>query len=385
MMFPLTSIRGIAIRVHVSALAAFLGLLLLLASGYFPALLPQERALTYWAVAFLCTLALFLSNLAHELAHSLVAQARGIPVDAVTLFLFGVSSDINQDRERPSDEMLISMSGPLLSLGIAAVAAAARFGLPNPSQPLALFLEAVLLLNVWLGAFNLLPTLPLDGGRVLRGLLWKLAGDYRRATWIASIVGRALAGLLLFSCVALLILSLDQERSPIPAMAGYDPRVMGAAGIFLAWFLNRGAVSAYRQVEMQGKVAGVCVADVMTREPPIVQPWTSIEEVVSDHFLQRGERAVAVARGENLLVGLVAYADIRRIPRTEWATRAAGEVMTPLAKLITVAPTDSVEAAIRHMAQGHLNQLPVVVDGQLVGMVARVNILRFLEVKDSSG
>ncbi|HLE55931.1 MAG TPA: site-2 protease family protein, partial [Rhodothermia bacterium] len=290
MMIALTTVRGIVVRIHISAIVAFFGLLLL-ASGYFPTLLPREQGLVSWSVAFLCTLALFLSNLAHELAHTLVARARGVPVDAVTLFLFGVSSDIDQEREQPSDEMLIAMAGPLVSLGIATVAAAIRFGLPDPRLPLALFLEAVLLLNAWLGVFNLLPTLPLDGGRVLRGFLWKQAGDYRRATRIASLVGRGIAGLLLVGSLGLLLTSLDQEKSPIPSLAGYDARVIAAAGIFLAWFLNRGAVAAYRQVELQGKVAGVSVGEVMAKEPATVEPWTSLEEIVTDHFLQRGERA----------------------------------------------------------------------------------------------
>src|SRR5438094_658847 len=161
----IASVRGIAIRVHISALIAFGMLVLPLAAVYFPAMLPRERAPTYWSVGFISTLFLFLSTLAHELGHSLVARLRGVPVESITLVMFGGSSDIRSDSEQPIDELLIAVSGPGVSLIVAGLAAVARLTIPNPSQPLMLFLESVLLLNIWLGAFNLVPTLPLDGGR----------------------------------------------------------------------------------------------------------------------------------------------------------------------------------------------------------------------------
>lgn len=380
--FNLVSVRGIAIRVHVSAVFAFALLVLLLASVYFPTLLPREQSQTYWSVGFISTLFLFLSTVAHELGHSLMARARGIRVEAITLILFGGTSDIGRDNERALDELLISVSGPGVSLVVALFAAAARFTIPNLSQPLMLFLESVLLLNIWLGVFNLLPTLPLDGGRAVRGLLWHRTGDYSRATRIASRIGRGMAGLLVVGGLALFLMSLDAERSPIRSVLGYDPRMVALVAMLLAWFLNNGARNAYRQVMLQGRFAGVTVGQIMTPDPSTVAPWTSLDEIVSQQFLQRGERAVAVVRDEGVLMGLVAYGDVRKVPRAEWASRAAGEVMTPAARLVTVGPEENIEAAIRHMAERHFNQLPVVADGRLVGMIARVNILRFIDLKD---
>jgi Zn-dependent protease/CBS domain-containing protein len=375
----ITSIHGIAIRAHVSALIAFFLLVFLLAGVYFPAMLPAQVAVVYWSVAFISTLFLFLSTIAHELGHSLVARVRGIPVEAITLVMFGGSSDIRSDNERPIDEFLIAISGPLVSLVLAGIAAAARLSLPTAPPSLILFLEAVLILNVYHGVFNLLPTLPLDGGRALRGLLWQQLGDYRRATHGASIVGQFLAAILLGVGLVLFVASIDATRTPIPAILGYDPRVIGLIAIVAAWYMNSRARSAYRQIVMQGKFAGAKVSELMTAEPTAVDPWTRLDEIVSEHFLEKGERAVAVVRDDDLLVGLVAYSDVSRVPRHEWANRAAGEVMTPVASLVTVGPNDSVETAIRHMAERHLNQLPVVVDGRMVGMIARVNVLRFLD------
>jgi CBS domain-containing protein len=233
-----------------------------------------------------------------------------------------------------------------------------------------------------LGVFNLLPTLPLDGGRAVRGLLWHRTGDYTLATRIASGIGRSIAAILVISGLALLLLSLDPVHSPIPSVLGYDPRMVGLVAILLAWFLNNGARNAYRQVMLQGRFAGISVSQLMTRDPSTVSPWNSLDEIVAQHFLQRGERAVTVVRDQNVLAGLVTYGDVRKVPRSAWTSRAAGEVMTPAARLVTVGPDDNVEVAIRHMAERHFNQLPVVADGHLVGMIARVNILRFIDLKD---
>jgi Zn-dependent protease/predicted transcriptional regulator len=381
--FPFASVRGIPIRAHVSAVVAFAALVFILASAYLPSMLPAERGPTYWSVGFISTFFLFCSTIAHELGHSLVARARGIPVTSITLVLFGGSSDIRRENEKPLDELLIAVSGPGVSLVIAALAAGARYGIPHQSQPLMLFLESVVLLNIWLGIFNLLPTLPLDGGRALRGLLWQRMGDYRRATYIASLIGRGIAAALLVVGVALFVVSLEGERSPLTSVWGYEPRLVALVAVAAAWFLNSGARSAYRQVELQGRFAGIKVADLMTPDPVTAAPWTSLDEIVAQHFLQRGERAVAVVREGDVLMGLVTFGDVRKVARSDWPSRAAGEVMTPAADLVIVLPSDPVDVAIRHMAQRHLNQLPVVTDGKLVGMIARVNVLRLLEVKET--
>ncbi len=384
--FPIVTLMGVTIRAHVSAVIAFVALLLLLASSLFPSVLPRQREVTYWSVAFITTLFVFASTVTHELGHSLVARARGVAVSSISLVFFGGSSDIRRGDERPLDELLIEIAGPAASLLLALVMSGIRFGLlptgaawtPDPT-PLMIFLEAIIFLNLWLAAFNLLPTLPLDGGRALRGLLWLSTGDYRKATRIASIVGQVMAAGLFVAGAVLFILTLDDRRNPLPTVLGYDSRMVALGALLVAWFINNSARAAYREVVLEERFAGVTIDRVMATNPTTVTAWTSLEDVVTQHFLQRGERAVAVVRDDNFFMGLVAYADVRRIPRSEWASRAAGEVMTPAAKVQSVTPQDGIDLAIRYIAERHLNQLPVLSDGKLVGMISRADIVRFLE------
>ena len=382
---PLATVRGISIRAYPSALLAFVALLLVLVTAYFPGTLPNEREQTYWSVGFLTTFCLFLSVIVHELAHALVASSRGVPVTAVNLMMFSGSSDIKRESQKPLDEAFINIAGPAVSLFIAALAITARLAIPGQSLPLTSFLELVLILNIWLGVFNLLPALPLDGGLAVRGFIWHRTGDYRRATHIASLLGRGLAALFFIGGLALLIFSFDGGGpAQVPALLSYDPRILAVVVILLAWFLNAGSRNAYRHAVLEQRFHSVPVSRIMTPDPPSVPAWMSIENMVNEQFLQRGERSVAVVRDNDVLMGLVAYSDTRKVPRTEWGSRAVGEIMTPASELVLVSPADSVEVAVRHMAERHFNQLPVVENGRLVGMIARVNVLRFIDIKDES-
>jgi Zn-dependent protease/predicted transcriptional regulator len=384
-MIQLLNIRGVTIRAHGSAAVFFVLLFFLLGTTFFPQMLPNQREQTYWSAGFICTLWVYLSFLAHELGRTLVARWRGVPAETITLVMMGARSDVRGENARPMDEVLFSAAGPVVSLVLAVVFGVARFVLPGLSDPLMLFLESILLLNIWLGLFNLLPSLPLDGGRVVRGLVWQITDDYSRATWVATLFSRGLAFTMLLGGLVLLLAALDGERSQIPPILGFDPRVFGVITMVAAWFLNNGARGAYRQVQIQNRFRGVPVSQLMSHDPPTTVPWTRLDEVIREYFVERGERAVLVVRDENLLMGLVTYADARKVPRAEWAGRAVGEVMTPVSNLITVSPEDNVETAVRHMAERHFNQLPVVADGRIVGLIARVNVIRYLNVKEEIG
>ena len=382
--FTIATLGGIAIQARMSAGVAFLILFWFLATLALPNQLvtpigERPSNITLWSLAFISTLSLYFSTIVHELGHALVARARKIEAPTISVNLFGGHANIQEDDQGPLDEFFISISGPLVSLVIAAVTAACIKFIPNQSPPLELFLFALCLLNIWLAIYNLLPAPPLDGGRALRGLLWHFRGDALWATNGAVMVGRVFAFVMASASVVMLLFSSVLMRSELlpPALVA-DGRIP-ILGLFLAWMLNNGARSFQRNAVIQQRLVGVTVGRVMSTNPQCVPPWTSLEEIADNHL--KGDRApaVAIVRGDDQLMGLVAYSDVAKVPAKDRPNRTAGEIMTAASALITVSPDDPVEVAIRHMAQRHLNQLPVVADGKLVGMVDRKNIIQLTE------
>ncbi|MSQ23176.1 MAG: CBS domain-containing protein [Chloroflexi bacterium] len=376
--FNVATVGGVAIQARMSAAIAFTLLVFFLALVYLPAALHNEQPITLWSVAFISTLALYLSTIAHELGHCFVARHRGIPAQIITMRLFGGTADIPQEPQRPLDVVFISIAGPLCSGLVAGLALALQTFLPNPSPPLALFLEAIFLLNAWLAAYNLLPVLPLDGGRALQGIIWQIRGDFVSATNLAVNLGRLLAGTMATACLVLLVLSADRESTLVPRWIPTDPRIP-LVGLMLAYLLNNGAKSVQRSTLLQDRLAGATVSRVMSVRPKSVQLWTTLDEIASQHLRQGRDRAVAVVRDDDILLGLVAFSDVAKVPAKERAHRTAGDVMTPATVLVTVSPQEPLEEAVRHMANRHLNQLPVVEDGHLVGMIDRFSVLQLAE------
>ena len=372
--FTIGTVGGVVIRARMSAPIAFVILVWFLASFYLPEVLQNQGPITLWSVAFISALALYVSTIVHELAHCLVARARSVPVDRITVSLFGGQAEIPQEYPRPLDESLISLSGPILSAAIAGVAFAIGRLLPDPSPPLELFLEATFLLNGWLAIYNFLPVLPLDGGRAIRGFIWQVRGDFAGATNIAVMISRLFAGALAVVSLALLVFSADRASAVLPAWLPSDGRY-ALIGLLLAYLLNNGARNVQRNAETQARLAGLTVAKVMTSNPPTVTPGTSLEEIAAQHFAGAQNRAVAVVRDDGTLAGLIVQSDLMNVPADQHAEKTASQIMTLMANLVTVAPEDPVETAIRHMAHRHFNQLPVVEDGRLVGMIDRGHVL----------
>jgi len=221
---------------------------------------------------------------------------------------------------------------------------------------------------VMLGVFNLLPGFPLDGGRVLRSLIWAASGSLRRATEVASYTGQAFGFLLIFWGVS---------------------QVLGRnflSGLwigFIGWFLNNAAESTRQQQALQEGLRGARVAELMNSEPPTASPTMSVQEFVCDHVVQKGQRALLVVDGGRLL-GLVSITDAKELLQAAWPTTSVGAIMTPT-PLKTVTPDADVNGALQVMVEGGLNQLPVVRDSQLVGLLSRADIMRFLQLREDLG
>jgi Zn-dependent protease/CBS domain-containing protein len=358
-------ISGIRIAVHYTWVFVFLLVSWSLAGGYFPQNYPGWSAASYWLAGIVAALLLFASVLVHELGHSLVALARGVRVNSITLFIFGGVSALEEEASQAWDEFVIAVAGPLTSFALAA----AFWGLSqlvSPETAGAAVLSYVAMLNLILGLFNLLPGFPLDGGRVLRSIIWGVTRSQRRATQIASYVGQGIGFLMIF-------LGLAQVLG-----GGF---LNGLWTAFIGWFLNGAAEQTRHAQEVRQNLEGVPVAELMDPQPATATPAMSLEEFVYQYVLRQGRRALPVTV-DGRLVGLVSVSDAREVPRAAWASTTVDQVMTRV-PLKTVAPQAGLSAVMSLLVEGDHHQLPVVdAEGRLLGMISRADLLRYLRYRD---
>jgi Zn-dependent protease len=362
-------IAGITISVHVSWIIIVVLLTWSLATGWFPVSSPDWSTATYWLVSLIAALLLFVSVLIHELAHSLVARMRGLPVKNITLFIFGGVSNIEHEPQSPGVEFQMTFVGPLASLLIGGLSYLLWLFVGGGTAPLAAILRYLAFANILLGCFNLIPCFPLDGGRVLRSIIWMISGSLRTATRVTVAIGQFIAYLMILGGIWLF----------------FGGAVLSGIWIgFIGWFLLSSAQSVNSQVMLETALKGVNVDAVMNVEPVTVRPDVSLQRLVHDLLLPHGYRSAFVTEGDQL-VGLVTLSDIRHCPHAQWEQTPVSAVMTPLEQLHAISPQQSLSEVLSLMVSKDINQLPVVQDTHLIGVLRRDDIMRFLEVRRSLG
>lgn len=368
--FRLFRVAGIDIEVNISWLIILALLTSSLALQWFPDAAGGYSPVAYWALGLVAALALFASVLVHELAHSLVARARGLPVKSITLFIFGGVSDIEREPQSAGVEFQMALVGPVASaiIGGVALGAWALVGHANPlAAAMLLYLGAS---NLLLAGFNMIPGFPLDGGRVLRSIIWKTTGSLRRATRWATLIGQGVAILLILAGVWIFF-----------AVNLMDGLWFG----FIGWFLLQAAQAENSQVMMESLLKGVTVRQVMSPPPAVAQDDLSLQQLVDAYVLPYGIRAIPIMRGD-AFIGLTTLEDIRRVPQERWPTTPAREAMTPVEKLRLARGDESLNDALPRLVARDVNQLPVVDElGRLIGMLGRDAIIRYLEVRRGLG
>ena len=367
--FRLGRLAGIEVQIHFSWLIILVLLTGSLATGHFQAMVPGLVFSTYLLAGFVASLLLFASVLAHEFGHALVARARGLPVKSITLFIFGGVSDLGREPATPGTEFQIAIVGPIVSLVLGAITWIAGTTLVGPYVLLGMILIYVGEANVLLAVFNLIPGFPLDGGRVLRSILWKLTGSHARATRWAVRAGQG-AGLLFIVWGVWQFFLGD---------------VFGGLWIgFIGWFLLSAALAAGAQAAVESALRGVQVADLMEQVPITVPANITLQHVVDDYVLRLGLHLIPVVQGERF-VGILSVEEIRAVARERWSTTPVGHAMTPIERLAMLAPSDLVADILPRLTEQGASQLPVVVQGRLVGMLTRDAILRALAVRRGLG
>lgn len=384
--FRVGRIFGINIHIDWSWIFIFLLVTWNLAGVVFPSLHPDWDMTTNILLGIVAALLFFLSILLHELAHSLVAKARGLPVRRITLFFFGGVSNIEREPPSPKTEFLMAVVGPLVSilLGIGFFwlgrqnVPALTTGLSDPTQllrnldPLSTMLLWLGPINVIIGLFNLIPAFPLDGGRILRSILWAGMDDFRRATRWATGIGQGFGWLMIVAGIAMVF--------------GADLPILGTGlgnGIwfaFIGWFLINAASQSYQRVLIEDMLEGVPITRLMREPATGVSPDMPVSTLMYDHVMNGDERAFPVLDNGRLL-GVVYMESLRDIDRSNWNTTTVKEIMVPEQELDVITPRDDAMDAFQKLARKEMRQIPVVKNGELIGMLRRRDILRWLQLR----
>jgi Zn-dependent protease len=364
-------LAGVELSIHPSWLVIAFLITYSLAVAQFPAQFPGWSTAQYWIVAAATAVLFFASVLAHELSHAIVARRFGLSVAGITLFIFGGATSLDGDSRTPREEAFIAIAGPASSILIGVALLGIDLVIAQPQ--LGALVGWLGFINITLGVFNLIPGFPMDGGRVLRAIIWRLRGDRLVATRNAAMVGRIFAYLLVAGGVFLAL----------------QPGLL-FSGLWLAligWFLSNAAEATAAQAGVEASLRGIRVRDAMDPTPPAVSPNETVADLVQERMLRGEDRSYLVQHDDGGLAGIVTLSDVRRVPRETWPTARVTDIMTRFADLVTVTPDAPLADALRSLQEKEVGQLPVIdADERMpVGLVTRRGILRLIEARMKLG
>jgi Zn-dependent protease len=359
---PIGRILGIPIDLDYSWFLIAGLLTWLLAANYYPAEFRGGTSVEYWLMGAVTAVLFFVSIVVHELAHSWVALRYKIPVHRITLFIFGGVSQIAAEPPSAGVEFLIAIVGPLTSFALAALFFLLEPLLGNVAPAVAVA-KYLALINAILGLFNLVPGFPLDGGRVFRAIVWGVVKNFRRATLIAASTGRFIGFLFIFVGV------WEALRGNV---------INGLWTAFIGWFLESAAGAQVQQQMVQGLLVGHKVSEAMGDPGLHVPGDTTLQRLVDQEVLAHGRRCFLVDRG-GCTAGLLTLHNMKEIPRLSWMRTTVSEAMIPLDKLSRIDPSAELWTAMEKMGRDGVNQMPVMLGDDVVGMLSRADIVKYLQ------
>jgi len=371
--FNLGKVFGIQFRLHYSWFIIFFLITTSLSWQLFPDVYPGWPLALYWVVGIFTSLLFFASVTAHELAHSLVGRANGIPIMSITLFIFGGVARMTREATKARAELLMAVAGPACSLAIGGLFALIWFFIRGTVEPIAAMALWLAQLNVILVIFNLIPGFPLDGGRVFRSLLWRLTGNYRRSTRIATRVGQGVGYLFVLGGVLIILLH------PF-GLSWFD----GLWLAFIGGFLENAASASYRQVKWRETLHSFPVSQAMTPGCPVVPSNVTIEQLVQNYIFLGGHHFFLVA-DEGELKGFLTLRNIRDVSRQNWGITQVKEIITPIDRLKVAYPDQDAQSILEQMDEVNISQMPVVSEGRVIGLITRDNLLRYLRIRSRLG
>ncbi|MCS7115899.1 MAG: CBS domain-containing protein [Nitrososphaerota archaeon] len=356
---------GVPVKLHFTLVLAVLLIVWTLAVGYLPSEYPGLSVMTYYLIGVISAFILFTSVLLHELAHSYVAKKNGLPVRRIVLFIFGGVAEIEEEPKEARVEFKMALAGPLTSFAIGLILWILHYPLSVFGVVAIASLRYGAYINLLLGAFNLLPAFPLDGGRILRAMIWYRKKDLLQATKIATKFGVFFSYIFIFSGFLFII---------------GGSFIGGLWFILIGWFLRNGAEASYRQTIVSEALADVLIKDIMTRDVHTVDPDLPIKDIIETHFMKYKHGGFPVVK-DSKLIGLITLEDIKKVPREKWQETRVSDVMTHCEKLKCASPNETAADALIKMSKFNIGRLPVQEDGRLVGIITRSDIMYAIRIK----
>ena len=359
--WKVATVIGIPIRVHFSWLIVFGLITWLLSSRYFPTVAPDLPIASYWVKGALAALLLFASVAFHELAHSYVAQKYRLTIESITLFIFGGVAQLKGDPPHPRAEFWIAIAGPLSSFFLSGVFFLLSMNVAGGTRALFAYLAQI---NLILGIFNLIPSFPMDGGRVLRSAIWGKKKDYFYATQKASSIGRGIALFFIF----------------FGLFSIFTGGMGGLWLMFIGWFLYSAAQASYQQATLQETLSGIKVKDIMVTEMQTIDPSISLDEAVNQYFLRHGYGGFPVI-DDGKFLGIITLKEVKNVPREDWGKVKVSEAYVPHEKRWEISPDADAIKALELMIKEDKGRIAVTEKDRIIGLITRNGIARYVQIK----
>lgn len=366
--FPLFRLFGFSVKADPSWLIIVALIVWTLAAFYFPQLVPEQRPQVYWIMGLFGAIGLFGSIVLHELAHSLVARQFNVPIRGITLFIFGGVAELDREPPTAKAEFWVAIAGPIMSVLISVIATALWWVTGRAGAPPAIvaILGYLGWINMLLVAFNMIPAFPLDGGRVLRSILWAIRGNLRWATKVTSTIGAAF-GLVLIGLGLLAMLN------------GYLYNGLWTA--LIGMFLRGAASASYQQLLVRRALEGESVSRLMSADPVTAPPDVTLREFVEDYVYQHHFKMFPIVEDDGRLLGCLSIDRVKKVPRDEWDTTTVRHVTDPCSGGNSIEPEADAMQALSRMQRLRVSRLMVVEDDRVVGIFSIRDVMKLMELR----
>jgi Zn-dependent protease/predicted transcriptional regulator len=371
--FNLFKLLGFQVRIDLSWIIIAVLVTWSLSTGFFPFYYQGLSTQAYWVMGIVGALGLFLSIVVHEFCHSLMAKRFDVPMKGITLFIFGGMAEMSEEPKSAKAEFIIAIVGPLSSLAVAAIFYAIYFGgngadiLPHGASGVIQYLAFI---NVVLAAFNCLPAFPLDGGRVLRSILWGAKGDLRWATRISSSIGSGFGILLIIMGVYSLFTGNF---------------IGGMWWALIGMFLHSAAKMSYQQLLTRRALQGESVSRFMRKDPVTVPPALPLDELIENYIYRHHYKMFPVVTDSYKVTGCVTTKEVKEVPKEEWKNKRVADIVVPCSSENTIPPETDAVKALSLMHRTGSSRLMVVDGDRLAGIVSLKDMLKFLSLKIELG